>query len=106
MSARDGAVVELAIAVWNDRDQGMLCRDAGVMARRMYLAVAMDACDGYDPELDLRVAWLRQVIAGLRRGERVPRADATMEEWVAFTLGVKEAEEKPVDFKLAAAGGW
>ncbi len=100
------AVQELAVEVWQARHERRLKRDATGLARGLALCVAQDVrdCAGYDPELDARVGWLREMIEDMRTGPkwRCPRASVDAEFRVLMVLGRLEAEECG---KMAAAGG-
>jgi hypothetical protein len=61
------------------------------------VAVAQDVrdCENYDPEQDVRVGWLRELIADMRGGAkwRGPRASVDAEFRVLTLLGRLEAQE-------------
>lgn len=83
-------VQHLCEAVWAAREAGKLTRDEIQLSQQLYVAVAADIADGttvkYDPERDQRVAWLREIILGVRRGMRLPKACTGLEDVVAWLL--------------------
>lgn len=90
------AMQELAGHVWDARDARTLKRDAQWLSRALALSTAQDVrdCDTYDPELDVRVKWLREVIDDMRRGPawRQPRGSVDAEFNVLLLLGRLESE--------------
>jgi hypothetical protein len=84
------AVQEMAVAVWDARARRELLRDARGLARGLARCVAQDVagCEDYDPELDSRVMWLRELIADLRHcpGWREPRAAVNTEYQAMLVL--------------------
>ena len=100
------AVQELAGQVWDQRRAHALKRDAQGLARALALSMAQDVrdCPVYDPEVDARVKWLRELIEDMRRGPRwrQPRASVDAEFQVLFVLGRMEAE--PCGKDQACAG--
>ena len=61
-----------------------------VLGRGLGLAVAQDVGGraGYDPELDRRVLWAREVLAAARDGSRVCLVSGELEACVEFALGL------------------
>jgi hypothetical protein len=87
------AVHELCLTVWRARDKGTLTKDDVSISREIYRAVASDldteAAVKYDPEMDRRVEWLREVARQRRllKPHLRPEADSDLEnliEWMLF----------------------
>jgi hypothetical protein len=83
------ALQDLAGRLWDERDRGVLVMDGAWQARRLYVAIYSDLTEreGYDPDQDLRVAWMKEMISGIRQGQKRPKAAEVMEEWVKYMLG-------------------
>ena len=92
---RMGAVHELVREVWKAREAGGMKRDARDLSRGLALSVATEVKEneGYDPEQDARVVWLREMIADMRRAPRwrIPKASVDSEYAVLFLLGPHDA---------------
>lgn len=89
MSRMDDPVGRLVAEVWEERREKRLSRDAGALARRMCRAAVehMDACEGYDPEADVRQQWLRGIYLSLQsRPKAYPRADGNSEATVMWLM--------------------
>ena len=101
------AVQELAGQVWDARRAQTLKRDAAGLARALALSMAQDVrdCPVYDPEVDARVRWLRELMDDMRRGPkwRQPRASVDAEFQVLFVLGRMEAETSGKERAAGAA---
>lgn len=99
------AVHDLAASVWDERRERRLVRDARFQARRLALSVANNvlASEGYDPEADVRVRWMRRLIEEMRAmpGWAMPKAGADLEVAVLWALG---RQEVALSGKAAAAG--
>jgi hypothetical protein len=99
------AMQELAGQVWDARDARRLKRDPLGLARALIMSAAQDVrqCEVYDPEMDVRVTWLRELIEDMRRGPgwRMPRASVNAEYLVMMLLG---RLERQVSGKERAAG--
>lgn len=100
-------VKNLADEVWQERAEGRLCRDAGELSRRLYLTLAeeREAIDQgvYDPEADVKVKWLREVIYAMRASYgRLQTAGDMAEELVAWALG--KVDRLPCGRELAVMG--
>ena len=93
-----GAIQELAQGVWDARERRALKRDAREVSRALALGMAHDVkqSEVYDPETDVRVKWLREVIADMRSGPawRQPRGSVDAEYGVLFVLGRLETSGK------------
>ena len=88
-AAKSAAVQEYCAELWDAREQAVL--DAPeALSRALALAVAADVSGprGYDPEVDLRVAWAREVIAARRRrpGAARPESSGDLEAWAGHLL--------------------
>jgi len=82
-------VGELVREVWAQREDRTLPCDAAQLARRMAVAAAgtVQISDGYDPETDTRMVWLRGICAAMRRNpRRMPRAEGADEAVVMWLL--------------------
>jgi hypothetical protein len=101
------AVADLAARVLAARDRRELKRDAVGLGRALGIAVGHDVRDypDYDPEMDVRVKWLREIIADLRKmqGWRQPRAGVDVEFALLMALG--RLEREPCGKELAAGCG-
>lgn len=83
-------VQALAAEVWKARDAGALTRSALLLSQKLAVAAAGDVaeCETYDPEIDDRVIWLREITAQIRRRPaRAPRASADLEFRIQMLLG-------------------
>ena len=82
------SVQDLCGKVWDLRRAGGKLPDAMSLSRSLAVAVAVDVedADDYDPEADVRVMWLREMIRQLREHpHRRPRASGDAEfrmEWL------------------------
>ena len=102
-------VQEFVGKMWDARYERRLPRDAAEMARGLARAVARDVedCADYDPEMDLRVRWAREMISQRRRlpAWRVPKAEPGLELGVLMLLGRLEYESANCGAALAAGDG-
>ena len=66
--------------VWEAREKGTLTPDDTVISRAIYRAAAADIDEGiavkYDPEMDRRIEWLREIARKVRIQRRGLRAEA------------------------------
>lgn len=92
--------------MWDARYEKRLSRDAAALARGLALAVAEDvqACADYDPEMDMRVRWAREVIGERRRmpAWKLPKAEPGLEMAVLMLLGRLEQESASCGVAMAA----
>jgi hypothetical protein len=101
-------VERLCKAVWEARAEGTLTRDEVLLSQQLYVAVAADISVRsdikYDPEMDRRVKWLREIISELRnlRPQKMPRAAQYLEDTVEWMLYGKT--RAPSGKELAAGG--
>jgi len=86
----EDAVMDLVREVYYLRASRRLVMDPLPLARRVAKAVAarVDAVEGYDPEDDVQVAWLREVCRSIRQSKwKYPRVSGELEAGVQFLLG-------------------
>ena len=90
----------LCLALWTAREEEELVRwPTQRLCRLLYEAIAVDlgVDPNHDPETDVRVHWVRELIAAHRRGERKrPRADAATEETLEMLLKKGEWERDEI----------
>ena len=77
----------MACDLWDARRDRRGFLPAMELSRRLAVVIARDVAEhaDYDPELDVRVMWLRQIIDLVRKGQRNPRLDSSTEfcmEWL------------------------
>jgi len=93
---------------WEARERGELRGDEFDLIRGMHAAIGLDLRENpelrYDPDMDRRVLWLREVIAAKREHPgKVPRASGPLEDVMRWMMtGVLAA---PCGKDLAAEGG-
>jgi hypothetical protein len=93
------AVMDLVREVYHQRKKRKLVVDPAPLARRAVVAAAkvVEMSDGYDPEADVRMAWLRGLVRSMReRPGRLPRAAGHDEACVQFLLGEMVEEKRRV----------
>ena len=100
-------VMALAMEIWAERQEGRLTRDAWMLSRRLYLALAeeREVIDQgvYDPEADVKVGWIREIIAAMRAScGRLQKAGDMTEELVAWALG--KIDRLPCGREMAVMG--
>lgn len=111
MRGENSAVESLARALWDVRaaSHGRIDSHAVMTWGRMLAeAVQMEARaqDGYSPEEDGRVLWMREVLAAARRREPRCLASGSLEANVAFLLELPEAVVGVCGKDRAAGEGW
>jgi hypothetical protein len=88
-------IQEAVLRIWNARESRSLSRDPVKLSRELALAIADEvrSSEGYDPDLDVRVLWSRELIAVIRRTSWAifPRASRDAEYACAYLIGKLDA---------------
>jgi hypothetical protein len=87
---QDDAVMDLVREIYYLRQKSKLVVDPAPIARRTVKAAAalVEAEEGYNPEADARVEWLRGLCRSLlEHPGRYPKASGESEAYVQFLLG-------------------